>query len=123
MRAPDLTMKRARRLRREMSPPEVMLWQRLRRRSDQAPAFRRQHPMGPYILDFYCHAAKLAIEVDGYVHATGDHPQRDERKDRYLRSQGLEVLRLAASEVMADPDEAADGVIRLAIGLATGQGR
>lgn len=116
-------MKRAKRLRREMSSPEVWLWQRLRHRAKDRPTFRRQHPLGPYIIDFYCHAAKLAVEIDGYVHATGDHPQRDERKDRYLRSQGLEVLRLPASDVMANPDEAAEGILRLAIGLATGQGR
>lgn len=116
-------MKRAKRLRREMSPPEVLLWQRLRRRSDQRPPFRRQHPLGPYILDFYCHAGSLAVEVDGYVHSTGDHGARDEQKDRYLRSQGLEVLRLSAADVMANPDEVADGVIRLAVGLSTGQGR
>lgn len=105
-----------------MSPPEVLLWLKLRGRSDQRPIFRRQHPFGPYILDFYCPAARLVIEVDGYVHGTGDNPDRDERRDRYLRSKGLEVLRLSAADVMADADEAADGIIRLAIGLSTGQG-
>jgi very-short-patch-repair endonuclease len=105
-----------------MSPPEAALWLRLRRRSDQRPVFRRQHPMGPYILDFYCPAAKLAIEVDGYAHSTGDHPQRDERRDRWLRVQGVRVLRLSAGDVMADPDESADGIVRLAVSLVTGQG-
>jgi very-short-patch-repair endonuclease len=53
MRAPVKTIKSARRLRRKMSPPEVRLWSRLRKRAPRKPVFRRQHPIGPYILDFY----------------------------------------------------------------------
>ena len=60
------TVKRARRLRRDMSVPEVMLWVRLRLRPGGY-KFRRQHPAGPYILDFFCNDARMAIEVDGVV--------------------------------------------------------
>src|SRR5689334_16373959 len=58
---------KARELRRHMSLPETLLW-RLLRRAPNGVAFRRQHPIGPYVLDFYCPSAKLAIEVDGAAH-------------------------------------------------------
>lgn len=97
-----------------MSPPEVRLWVRLRSVRDHGPAFRRQHPIGPYIADFYCEAAKLVIEVDGWVHNTGDHPQRDERRDAYMEAAGYRVLRYETSEVMRDPDGVAQSVFEAA---------
>jgi hypothetical protein len=68
MRAPTLTFKQARKLRRDMSLPEVILWEHLRRGGLSGMHFRRQHPAGPYVLDFYCAASRLAIEVDGAAH-------------------------------------------------------
>ena len=68
MRAPPHTIANARRLRRALSPPE-------------APAFRRQHPIGPCVLDFYCAKARLAVELDGMSHDIGDRPQRDIRRE------------------------------------------
>jgi very-short-patch-repair endonuclease len=97
-----------------MTPPEVLLWVRLRVRQADGPTFRRQHPMGPFILDFYCPVAKLAVEVDGFVHETEDHPERDERRDAWLEARGVQVLRIPASEVMRDPDSVADSVRRTA---------
>ena len=108
--ATDKAYKNARRLRRQLSLPEKLLWVRLRRFDVR---FRRQHPVGPYTLDFYCPALKLAIEVDGFSHDTGDRPQRDEVRTAWLKSQGIEVLRIPAKEVLADPDEIADGLSRL----------
>jgi very-short-patch-repair endonuclease len=81
MRAPSKTIAAARSLRRTLSLPEAMLWVRLRGRASGSPAFRRQHPIGPYVLDFYCAKARLAIEIDGLRHDTGDGPQRDPRRD------------------------------------------
>ncbi len=109
MRSPVLTLKRARRLRREMTLPEAMLWQRLRRRSE-GPTFRRQHPVGAYILDFYCSAARLAVEIDGAGHDTADQARHDARRDAWLASQGIEVMRIAAGDFLRDPDELALGV-------------
>jgi very-short-patch-repair endonuclease len=123
MRATNLGFKRARRLRSEMTPPEVLLWLKLRGRSDQRPVFRRQHPFGPFILDFYCPAARLVIEIDGHLHGSDDQSARDERRDLYLGAKGLEVVRISAADVMADVDATADGIMRMAIGLAMGQGR
>ena len=97
-----------------MSLPEVLLWQILRRRSD-GPKFRRQHPIGPYVLDFYVASLKLAIEIDGAAHDMGDRPERDEARDRWLASQGIEMLRIAATDVLADPAAVADSIVRLCI--------
>ncbi|MET3473133.1 very-short-patch-repair endonuclease [Novosphingobium sp. 1529] len=100
------TVQNARRLRRAMSLPEVLLWQALRRRQGGV-KLRRQHPIGPYILDFWCSAARLAIEVDGKAHDMGDRAQHDMRRDAWLATQGVEVLRLPAVEVLRDPTAAA----------------
>jgi very-short-patch-repair endonuclease len=114
MRAPKATHRRACNLRSELSLPEKLLWVRLRRREQGTLAFRRQHPVGPYILDFYCANARLCIEVDGASHSMGDRPQRDERRDSFLRAQGIEVVRIAASYVLEDPEQATDWIRRLA---------
>ena len=115
MRSKTQTLKRARKLRKEMTPPEVRMWVRLRARIDGRPSFRRQHPEGPFILDFYCEAAGLAIEVDGAIHGHGDQPERDARKDAWLTRNGIEVHRISGRDVMSDPDAAADGIVRLAL--------
>ncbi|MEI5549935.1 DUF559 domain-containing protein [Caulobacter sp. CCNWLY153] len=123
MRSPVLTLKRARRLRREMTLPETMLWQRLRGRREGGPTFRRQHPVGAYILDFYCSAARLAVEIDGAGHDTADQARHDARRDAWLASQGIEVMRIAAGEFLRDPDEVALGVWTLAAERVGGMGR
>jgi very-short-patch-repair endonuclease len=108
--AADKAYKNARRLRRELSLPEKLLWVRL---GGAEVRFRRQHPIGPYVLDFYRPSAKLAIEVDGFAHDTGDRPQRDEVRTEWIRSQGIQVLRIPAKDVLADPDAIADALLRL----------
>lgn len=115
MRGKTLTLKRARAGRGQMSPPEVRLWVRLRERRPDHPNFRRQCPVEPYILDFYCAAAKLAVEVDGWMHGLEGRPEYDARRDARLRERGIETLRLAAGDVMEDPDAVAEAVWRLAI--------
>jgi very-short-patch-repair endonuclease len=99
---------RAREFRRSMSLPEGLLWQELRKRPGGF-KFRRQHPIGPYVLDFYCPAARLAIEVDGASHDMGDNPQRDAQRDAWLREQGLRIARFTARDVLHNMD----GVIRM----------
>ena len=101
---------RARQLRRQMSLPERMLWARLR---CSGVRFRRQHPIGHYVLDFYCPSANLAIEVDGEAHNMGDQPERDQIRTEWLQSQGIEVLRIPAGDVLVDPAAVADGLLRL----------
>jgi len=94
---------RARELRREMSAPELKLWHYLRARPDGL-KFRRQHPIGSYIVDFYCPAAKIAFEVDGMAHGMGDRPRRDSDRTRWLESRGIRTIRLAAIDVSRDLD-------------------
>jgi very-short-patch-repair endonuclease len=99
------TTRNARKLRRNLTLPEVILWHWLRRRPDGL-KFRRQHPTGPYVLDFFCSDARLAIEVDGEAHSRGDRPQRDEARDQWLRAAGIETLRIPATELLKDADAA-----------------
>jgi very-short-patch-repair endonuclease len=88
-----------------MSFPEVLLWQALRKDA-HGPRFRRQHPIGPYIVDFYCPLARLAVEIDGADHHGAEAAEFDERRDAWLRRQGVEVLRIAARLVFEDMDAA-----------------
>ena len=100
---------RARALRKEMSLPERMLWQALRQRPNGL-KFRRQHPIGPYVVDFYCSSARLAIEVDGIVHDMGDQPKRDLERTSFLKENGYRVLRVSAQRVLADAVGAATAI-------------
>jgi very-short-patch-repair endonuclease len=86
-----------------MSLPEAQLWQVLRKRPDGF-KFRRQHPLGRYVLDFYCASAKLAVEVDGAAHGMGRNPARDEHRDRWVLEQGIRTLRFGASDVLKNID-------------------
>ncbi|HEY2737114.1 MAG TPA: endonuclease domain-containing protein [Thermoanaerobaculia bacterium] len=114
MHAPPETIVQARRLRRKMTPPEAKLWMSLRRHATGL-KFRRQHPLGLYVLDFYCHSARLAVEVDGIVHERADNPERDARRDDWFDRQGIRTLRVAAADVRDD----LDGVIALIVEIAT----
>jgi len=89
-----------------MSLPEIILWDALRRKKLQGLHFRRQHPSGRYVLDFYCHTLKLAVEIDGDGHSLGDQPMKDATRDAWLQSQGIRTLRLSAGLVLDDVDDA-----------------
>jgi len=91
-----------------------MLWTRLRRRAPDRPAFRNQHPLGPYILDFFCAAARLAVEIDGATYGEQAQMAHDEQRDAWLRSQGITTYRVPASSVFKDADQVADGIRLLA---------
>lgn len=100
-------MKSARRLRRQLSLPEMLLWQRLRL-TRGALRFRRQHAIGPYVADFYCPAAKLVIEVDGAAH--DQRQAADRKRDEYMAALGIKVIRVPAADVLANPDQVADAI-------------
>jgi very-short-patch-repair endonuclease len=114
-------VKRAKRLRREMSFPEVLLWQELRKRPDGL-KWRHQHPAGDYDLDFYCDSAKLCVEVDGEAHSRGDRPARDERRDRFLAERGIATMRVMAMDVLKDLESVVFGITHAATSarLSTG---
>ena len=104
------TVTRARSLRRCMSPPEARLWTALRRGGLDGLKFRRQHPFGRCVLDFYCAALRLAVEVDGAHHTLDGEVERDAARDRWLRIQGVRTLRLPAHEVMDSIDGALSAI-------------
>jgi very-short-patch-repair endonuclease len=108
---PRTTKDRAKVLRRQMSLPEVLLWRAIKGRKLNGLHFRKQHPIGPYVLNFYCEALRLAVEVDGSSHGFGDRPQRDERRDAWLTAQGVRTLRLSAALVLQDVDEATGTIL------------
>jgi len=101
------TVRKARALRRAMTPPEAKLWTLLRTRPDDL-KFRHQHPVGRYVFDFYCASARLGIEIDGIAHEMGDNPARDDRRDRWLRSRGYRIVRISAVELKTN----AEGVLQ-----------
>ncbi len=108
--APPATVDFARQLRRRMSLPEVTLWRELRLRPGGL-KFRRQHPVGPYVEDFFCMCAKLVVEVDGDGHGIGDRPEQDERRDAFLTARGLRVVRVAARDVLGNCSAVVDHIL------------
>jgi very-short-patch-repair endonuclease len=103
---------RARQLRQQMTLPEVLLWNLLRKAPDGV-IFRRQHSFEEKIVvDFYCAKAKVCIEIDGIAHDMGDNPEHDVARDARLRELGLEVLRIPAAEVLKSPEAVAEAVVR-----------
>ncbi|WP_417593436.1 endonuclease domain-containing protein [Parasphingorhabdus sp.] len=101
---------RARKLRREMSLPEVLLWQQLKSRPHGL-KFRKQHPVDPYIVDFYCAEKRLAVEVDGIAHDMGENPIRDEQRNAWLAERKLDVLRIPAKDILKDVTAAAQSIV------------
>src|SRR5690242_17101554 len=95
---------RARALRLAQTEVERRLWQRLRNRQLSGFKFRRQHPVGPYITDFFCVDARLVIELDGSQHGDQRGLQADERRTEYLKEQGYRVLRFWNEEVLNNID-------------------
>ena len=88
----------ARNLRKRMTKEEAHLWYQFLCR--YKPRFHRQYVIGNYIADFYCHKAKLVVELDGSQHCAPEEMEYDQRRTEYLRSQGLEVLRFSNLDVM-----------------------
>ena len=104
----------ARKLRKNMTLPEVLLW-RLLKGQPMGVKFRRQHPSSKIGMDFYCSDARLVIEVDGFAHDTGDRPERDEKRDAWLKLHNLETVRIPASEVLKDSVAVADSIVAMAL--------
>ena len=91
---------RRKELRATMTPAEIRLWQALKQRQPNNLKFRRQHSMGPFIVDFYCPSANLVVELDGSSHDSEEAWRHDERRTAYLESLGLKVTRFENQDVM-----------------------
>jgi very-short-patch-repair endonuclease len=90
----------ARALRRLMTGTEKKLWAKLRAHRMLGAHFRRQVPMGSYILDFYCHSHRLVIEVDGHHHGFEEHLKADTKRDQWLSEQVLRIIRFSNWQMM-----------------------
>jgi type I restriction enzyme M protein len=95
-----------------MTDAERRLWALLRRKQLQGYRFRRQHPVEPYILDFYCFAEKLAVELDGSQHYDEEALAYDIRRTAFLAAQGIRVLRFPNADVFKRPDDVVDRIAR-----------
>ena len=102
----------ARQLRKNQSDAEQFLWSILRNRRLVSAKFRRQHPLPPYVLDFYCHSAKLAIELDGGQHNSDEGKAKDLRRNQFLSQQGINVLRFWNHEVLQETDAVLEAIAR-----------
>ncbi|MBI3837974.1 MAG: endonuclease domain-containing protein [Planctomycetia bacterium] len=99
----EQTINRARQLRRNATFPERLLWGNLRAGRLAGLKFRRQHPIGPFVADFYCDESKLVIELDGNSH--DGRAKADRSRASYLAGVGLRVLRIANDDVLRELDE------------------
>ena len=97
--ADQTTIDLAKGLRRKMTPSEKVLWQRLRAKKIEGFKFRRQHPIKYYIADFYCHEARLVIEVDGPIHDRNDCCEHDQQRNGIFEDFGIMVLRFSNDEI------------------------
>ncbi len=104
----------AQRLRYELTDCEQLLWQRLRNRQLGGFKFRRQYPLPPYVLDFYCAELHLAVELDGGQHFGDEALRRDSERSRYLGIYGIRVLRFSNREVLAQTPEVLAEILRQA---------
>ena len=96
-------------MRRQLSLPEGLVWRVLKTRPMRL-KFRRQHPSGPYVLDFFC----IDAQLDGFAHDAGDRPQRDLARDRWFREQGVATLRVPAKAVLTDAGAAIERIVEVA---------
>jgi very-short-patch-repair endonuclease len=103
----EAMVKRARRLRNSPTATERVLWSRLRQRRLGGLKFRRQAPIGPYVLDFLCLRHRLVVEADGPFH----NPERDAIRDAWLEARGFRVLRFSNSEIHNEAELVADRIL------------
>ena len=109
---------RARELRQRMTPSERILWERLRNNQLAGLHFRRQQPKQGFIADFYCHAARLVVEVDGGIHTDPAQAAYDVERDCWLMADGGRVLRVANDDVLLRLEATLERIRRAALTLA-----
>ena len=97
-------IKEAKKLRKNQTNAEAIFWELVRNKKFNGLKFRRQHQIGSYIVDFYCHSGKLIVEFDGKIHDTDSRKKIDEKRDKYLTSIGNTVLRFKNEDIFNNPD-------------------
>jgi very-short-patch-repair endonuclease len=93
-----------------MTPEETIVWDRLRGNKLNGLHFRRQQVIAGYIADFYCHSARLIVEIDGEIHTR--QKNEDQKRDRILMEKGLKVLRIQNKEVQADVQKVLEVILQ-----------
>ncbi|QDT64195.1 endonuclease domain-containing protein [Calycomorphotria hydatis] len=109
-RATSWETQTARKLRKDMTGPERVLWKLLRDRSLAHLKFRRQVPIGRFIVDFFCHSASLVLELDGESHA--DRGEYDLERQKLIELEGYRVLRISNDDVLKEPEAVVLGIIK-----------
>ena len=104
LRNDPVLKQRRKKLRHRQTEVEKIFWERVRNRQFFGVKFFRQYSVGPYILDFYCPALQLAVELDGGQHTECDHRKYDDTRSEYLKAQGIEVMRFWNHDVLLDID-------------------
>jgi very-short-patch-repair endonuclease len=117
----SLQTARARSLRLGATGPERILWTKLNRSQLGGFRFRRQHPIGNYVLDFYCPEVRLCIELDGFSHDAAEQMQKDRIRDERLQSSGVEILRFSNQEVRENLVGVAETILQRAHDLSAMQ--
>ena len=102
---------RARKLRRELTDAEARLWSELRGNRLCGHVFRRQEPLGPYIVDFVCFAKRLVVEVDGEQHGFEVNRAADEQRTAWLEARGFHVIRFWNHEVLKETDAVCNAIL------------
>jgi very-short-patch-repair endonuclease len=111
---PSRTLEFARQLRSRATDAERILWYHLRAKRFQGWKWRRQHPLPPYILDYYCHAARLVVELDGGQHNDG----KDRARLDYLESRGLRVMRFWDNQLLRETEQVLEAIFQALSGPA-----
>lgn len=102
----------AKQMRKDPTNAEEILWHRLRNKQAGCLKFRRQHPIGKFIADFYCHERQLAIELDGGIHNEKDHEDFDKERTKMLNEFGIRVLRFKNEDVINNVEEVVSTIIK-----------
>ncbi len=109
IRTTSAIQQRAKELRQQMTPAEDMLWQRLRAHRLSGLKFRRQHPLGPFVADFYCAERRLVIEIDGDIHT--QQAEHDQARTEQCEAYGYRVIRFKNTEVEQDIEKVLEKII------------
>jgi len=105
---------RARQLRRSPTQEERIIWQKLRHKRLAGCRFRRQHPIGPFIVDFVCLERRLIVEIDGCQHA--DHAERDRKRSQWLEERGFKLVRIWNRDVRLNLHDAVESIFGALLG-------
>ncbi|HEY4920530.1 MAG TPA: endonuclease domain-containing protein [Xanthobacteraceae bacterium] len=109
---------RSRALRRSMTDAERIIWYGVRAHRLNGASFRRQAPIGPFIVDFVCHDARVIVEIDGGQHFEDAHEKRDAQRDAFLAGKGYRVLRFSNHDVMSNRGGVLEAIANAVLGAS-----